>query len=153
MNDKYFMQQAINMAKLAEQNNEVPVGAVCVYEGNIIATGKNQLITDTNPTAHAEVLAIIDAAKKLGNYRLLGITLYVTLEPCTMCVGAMIHARIERVVFGAYDHKTGACGSKLDLLKKDLNNHNIKVEGGVLENECSEMLSAFFKRRRLEKKA
>jgi tRNA(adenine34) deaminase len=152
MNDQYFMQQAIKMAHHAEQNNEVPVGAVCVFENEIIAQGKNQLIADNNPTAHAEILALIEVGKKQKNYRFPDVTLYVTLEPCTMCVGAMPHARIERIVFGAYDYKTGACGSKFDLLKKDLHNHNIKVEGGMLEEECSTLLSNFFKRRRLEKK-
>ena len=152
MNDQYFMQQAIKMAHRAEQNNEVPVGAVCVFENKIIAQAKNQLIADNNPTAHAEILALIEVGKKQKNYRFPGVTLYVTLEPCTMCVGAMTHARIDRIVFGAYDYKTGACGSKFDLLKTDLHNHNIKVEGGMLEEECSALLSNFFKRRRLEKK-
>lgn len=153
MNDEYYMQQAINMAKLAEKNNEVPVGAVCVYKDEIIATGKNQLINDHNTTAHAELMALVAAAQQQQNYRLLDVTLYVTLEPCTMCVGAMIHARIKRVVFGSYDYKTGACGSKHNLLKEGLHNHNIEVTGGVLQQQCSKMLSDFFKRRRKEKKA
>lgn len=148
--DEYWMQYALQLAHIAEQNNEVPVGAIIVYNDIIIGEGWNQLITLNDPTAHAEIIAIRQAAAKLGNYRLIETTLYVTLEPCIMCAGAIIHSRIKRVVFGASDHKTGAAGSFIDILSYPGINHYPTVESGILANTASQKLSDFFKRRRAE---
>ncbi len=146
--DKEWMTLAIQQAKLAEKIDEVPVGAVLVQDGQLIAQAHNQPIKNNDPTAHAEVQLLRQAGKKLGNYRLPNTTLYVSLEPCTMCLGAMIHARIPRIVFGAYDEKTGVCGSCQDLSKSDCFNHTIEVEGGILADECRDLLQQFFKHRR-----
>ncbi len=146
--DKEWMALAIQQAKLAEKIDEVPVGAVLVQDGQLIAQAHNQPIKNNDPTAHAEVQLLRQAGKKLGNYRLPNTTLYVSLEPCTMCLGAMIHARIPRIVFGAYDEKTGVCGSCQDLSKSDCFNHTIEVEGGILADECRDLLQQFFKHRR-----
>ena len=145
---EYYMQFAIEQARLAEAIDEVPVGAVLVQDGQLIAGAHNQPISNNDPTAHAEIQLLRAAGKKLNNYRLPNTTLYVTLEPCTMCLGAMIHARISRVVFGAYDQKTGVCGSCTDLSTSKCFNHTIAIEGGVLENDCKQLLQQFFKNRR-----
>ncbi len=144
-----FMQEALALARQAASCDEVPVGAVVVNpEGIIIGRGFNQPIGRADPTAHAEIVALRDAATSVGNYRLPGCTLYVTLEPCLMCVGAMFHARLSRVVFGARDPKTGACGSVLDLFAEKRLNHHAELEGGVLAAECGALLSGFFAARR-----
>ena len=146
--DEKWMALAIEQAKLAEKINEVPVGAVLVQDNQLITSAHNQPISTNDPTAHAEILLLRAAGKQLKNYRLPNTTLYVTLEPCTMCLGAMIHARISRVVFGAYDQKTGVCGSCTDLSTSQCFNHSIKIEGGVLTNDCKQLLQQFFKNRR-----
>ena len=128
--------------------NEVPVGAILVHENNLIAQAHNQPIKNNDPTAHAEIEVLRKAGEKLQNYRLAKTTLYVTLEPCAMYLGAMIHARIERVVFGASDPKSGVCGSTIDLSSESIFNHQISVSGGVLEYDCTNILQSFFKLRR-----
>ena len=143
-----FMQQAYLLAEHAEKAGEVPVGAILVYQNEIIGRGWNQPIGEADPTAHAEIQAIRQGAEALNNYRLPETTLYVTLEPCPMCAGAMIHARIKHVVFGAYDPKTGAAGSVLNLLNNNTLNHQVTYEGGILETRCSKLLKNFFKKRR-----
>ena len=148
MTDADFMREALVLAAQAEAAGEVPVGAVVVQDGVIVGRGFNRPISAHDPTAHAEVVAMRDAAARLGNYRLTGCDLYVTLEPCIMCAGAMLHARIARVVFGARDPKTGACGSVLDLFADGRVNHHASVFGGVLAEECGTMLSRFFASRR-----
>ena len=145
---EYYMQFAIEQAKLAEKIGEVPVGAVLVQDNQLIASAHNQPISNNDPTAHAEIQLLRKAGKKLNNYRLPNTTLYVTLEPCTMCIGAMIHARVSRIVFGAYDQKTGVCGSCQDLSTSECFNHSIETEGGVLADECKQLLQKFFKKRR-----
>nr|WP_285165177.1 tRNA adenosine(34) deaminase TadA [Shewanella goraebulensis] len=147
------MRVAIGLATKAEALGEVPVGAVLVKDDQMIASGFNLSITEHDPSAHAEMQCIRAAGKVLENYRMLGATLYVTLEPCPMCAGAMIHSRIERVVFGAKDLKTGAAGSVINLLQDSHFNHQLAVDSGVLAEECASQLSQFFKRRRDEKKA
>ena len=146
--DRQFMQEALAQAKLAALAGEVPVGAVLVREGRIISTGFNQPISKSDPSAHAEMMALRAAAQAESNYRLPGTTLYVTLEPCTMCAGAMLHARVERVVFGANDPKTGAAGSVLNVFSEKQINHQTQVEGGIMEDECGQVLRDFFKGRR-----
>lgn len=147
------MRLALAEAERAGAAGEVPVGAVLVKDGEIVATGRNGPIGGNDPCAHAEIVALRAAAQKLGNYRLPGCELYVTLEPCAMCAGAMMHARLARVVYGAADPKTGVAGSVLDLFAQTQLNHQTKVEGGVLGEECGEMLRAFFVRRRREAQA
>lgn len=151
--DLYWMRQALEYADKAEQQNEIPVGAVLVKDGKFVAAGWNQSICNHDPSAHAEMLAIRSAGEEVENYRLIDCTLYVTLEPCPMCAGAMVHSRIKRLVFGATDEKTGAAGSVMDLVRHPQLNHQLEVTQGVLAQECSEKLSAFFKRRRKEIKA
>lgn len=148
MRDAIFMQQAISQARNAWALGEVPVGAVVVRDGEVIATGFNQPIGTHDPTAHAEIMALRAAATILGNYRLPGCELFVTLEPCVMCSGAMMHARLARVVFGASDPKTGACGSVVNLFEQDKLNHHTEVIGGVLADECGMLLKEFFAERR-----
>jgi tRNA(adenine34) deaminase len=143
-----FMREALSLAREAGSLDEVPVGAVVVREGKIVGRGFNQPILSHDPTAHAEVMALRDAAKNLGNYRLPGCELYVTLEPCMMCSGAIMHARIGRVVFGARDTKTGVAGSVLDLYAESRLNHHASIEGGVLADECGSLLSGFFAAKR-----
>lgn len=150
--DQHFMQQAIALAQQAWQVGEVPVGAVLVKDGQVIGQGFNQPIGRHDPSAHAEMLAIREAARCLGNYRLLDTTLYVTLEPCPMCAGLLVHSRIKRLVFGAHDAKTGACGSFMDLLSQAGLNHRVEVTPGVLADACGTLLSDFFKWRRAQKK-
>lgn len=146
--DRQFMQQAIEQAKLAAAAGEVPIGAVLVRDGQVISTGFNQPICNSDPSAHAEMLAIRSAAQSVSNYRLPGSTLYVTLEPCAMCAGAILHARVDRVVFGAVDPKTGAAGSVLDVFSEKRINHHTQVESGVMGQECGQLLRDFFKERR-----
>ena len=148
MSDQAFMRLAMNAAAEAKLAGEVPVGAVVVKDGEVIAVGYNQPIGQHDPTAHAEINALRAAAQKLGNYRLVDCTLYVTLEPCAMCAGAMMHARLARVVFGASDPKTGACGSVMNLFAEKKLNHQTQLVGGVLAEECGAMLSTFFSERR-----
>ncbi|HEY0562079.1 MAG TPA: tRNA adenosine(34) deaminase TadA [Methylophilus sp.] len=148
MTDTEFMRQALALAQLAAQQQEVPVGAVVVKDGVVIGRGSNSPIGLHDPTAHAEIMALRDAAKHLGNYRLVDCTLYVTLEPCAMCSGAIQHARITRLVYGASDPKTGACGSVVNLMAEPKLNHHTQVEGGLMQAECGALLSAFFKQRR-----
>ena len=148
MSDELFMRMALDAAAEAQRVGEVPVGAVLVKDGELIAIGHNRPITGRDPSAHAEIAALRAAAQKLGNYRLPGCTLYVTLEPCVMCAGAMMHARLARVVFGANDPKTGACGSVVNLFAESRLNHHTEVHGGVLSDECGTILSAFFAERR-----
>lgn len=143
-----YMGLALAQAQLAWDRGEVPVGAVVVKDGEVIATGFNQPIGSHDPTAHAEIVALRAAAEKLGNYRLPGCELYVTLEPCIMCSGAMMHARLTRVVYAALDPKTGACGSVVNLFGEDRLNHHTEVVGGVMAEEASALLKAFFVERR-----
>jgi tRNA(adenine34) deaminase len=146
--DRQFMQQAIEQAQLAALAGEVPVGAVLVRDGQVISKAFNQPITHHDPSAHAEMLALRQAALAEQNYRIPGTTLYVTLEPCTMCAGAILHARVDRVVFGAPDPKTGAAGSVTDVFSSKQINHQTSVEGGIMGNECGQLLRSFFKERR-----
>lgn len=148
MSDERFMQRALALARQGQAEGEVPVGAVVVREGQVIGEGWNRPISAADPTAHAEIRALRQAARHADNYRLPGATLYVTLEPCAMCVGAMFHARIARVVYGARDPKTGSAGSVVDLFSEARLNHHARVTGGVLANESSALLSAFFAGRR-----
>ena len=148
MDDKEFMGLALDLAREAGAAGEVPVGALVVWGGEVIGRGFNQPVGRHDPTAHAEVMALRDAAIHLGNYRLPGCTLYVTLEPCAMCAGAIMHARIDRVVFGARDPKTGAAGSVIDLFAESRLNHHATIVGGVLAEECGNLLSSFFGARR-----
>ena len=150
--DEKFMALAIDLAKQAEQHDEIPVGAIVVADGQVIGEGFNQSIMLNDPSAHAEMIAIRQAGEKLSNYRLLDCTLYVTLEPCPMCAGLLVHSRVKRIVFGAEDLKTGSAGSVFNITNTDKLNHQIPVTSGVLAEQCSTMLSAFFKRRRKEKK-
>ena len=149
--EEKFMKEAIRQAKKAYALREVPIGCVIVYEGKIIARGYNRRNTDKNTTSHAEINAIRKASKKLGDWRLEGCTLYVTLEPCQMCAGAIVQARIDKVVIGSMNPKAGCAGSVLNLLEMDGFNHKVEVERGVLEEECSTMLRGFFKELRMEK--
>ena len=149
--EEKFMKEAIRQAKKAYALREVPIGCVIVYEGKIIARGYNRRNTDKNTTSHAEINAIRKASKKLGDWRLEGCTLYVTLEPCQMCAGAIVQARIDKGVIGSMNPKAGCAGSVLNLLEMDGFNHKVEVERGVLEEECSTMLSGFFKELRMEK--
>jgi tRNA(adenine34) deaminase len=147
--DIAWMQHALELARHAEvREGEVPVGAVLVLDGRMIGEGWNRSIVASDPTAHAEVLALRDAGRRLGNYRFPGAELYVTLEPCAMCAGAIVHARLSRVIFGARDPKTGAAGSVFDLLQDARNNHRVEVREGILGEEASELLKGFFRARR-----
>ncbi len=146
--DGKYMRRALELAERARTSGEVPVGAVVVMDGEIVGEGHNHPIGANDPSAHAEVIALRDACGKAGNYRLPGATLYVTLEPCVMCSGAMIHARLERVVYGADDPKTGAAGSMFDTLLSPQHNHRLLVEGGVLAKQSGEMLRDFFREKR-----
>jgi tRNA(adenine34) deaminase len=148
MDDADYMAAALDLAREAASLGEVPVGAVVVKEGEVVGRGCNQPIGRHDPTAHAEVMALRDAAARLGNYRLPGCTLYVTLEPCAMCIGAIFHARIGRVVFGARDPKTGAAGSVIDLFAEERLNHHAEIVGGVRAEDCGRLLSDFFAARR-----
>jgi tRNA(adenine34) deaminase len=142
------MQKALALAQQAAEHGEVPVGALVVMDNRIIGAGYNRSISACDPTAHAEVMALRQAATHLGNYRLIDTTLYVTLEPCPMCAGALIHARVGRVVFGASDPRSGAAGSVFNILQSEVLNHRAEVTGGVLADECSALLRDFFRARR-----
>jgi len=146
--DQKFMKLAYIEAQKSKAINEVPVGAIILMNNEIISRGYNQSISQNDPTSHAEINALRHATKKTDNYRLTGATLYVTLEPCAMCYGAIVHARISRLVFGAYDPKTGVCGSSIKLHEQECFNHNPEIIGGVLEEDCSLILKNFFKERR-----
>lgn len=148
--DELYMARALMLAEQAEQAGEVPVGALLVREDEVIGEGFNRPIGSHDPTAHAEIEAIRDAARRVGNYRLTGATLYATLEPCPMCAGAIVHARVARVVFGAVDPRSGAAGSVFDLLPSDERfNHRTECVGGLLADACGEMLRSFFRRKRI----
>lgn len=142
------MQLTLAEARKAAEAGEVPIGAIAVYEGAVVGRGQNRVLRDNDPTAHAEIMALREAAAVLGNYRLNGVTLYVTLEPCAMCAGAMIHARIDRLVYAAADPKAGAAGSVLEVLNHPKLNHQMQVEGGILADEAGELLRNFFRERR-----
>lgn len=146
--DEYWMRRALVLAREAERVGEVPVGAVLVQGGQAVGEGWNHNINANDPSAHAEVQALRDAGRRIGNYRFPGATLYVTLEPCVMCAGAIVHARIARVVYGATDPKTGAAGSMFDTLVSDRHNHRVAVEGGLLAEEAGDLLRSFFRSRR-----
>jgi len=146
--DLDFMPEALAEARLAAEAGEVPIGAVVVRESEIVARGQNRVLRDVDPTAHAEIVALRAAAAAVGNYRLMGCTLYVTLEPCAMCAGAMIHARLDRLVFAASDPKAGAAGSVLSVLNHPQLNHQMVVESGILADEAGELLRSFFRERR-----
>lgn len=148
MTDLEVMRAALAEAQSAASAEEVPIGAVAVHEGEIIASGQNRVLRDNDPTAHAEIVALRAAAQALGNYRLNGVTLFVTLEPCAMCAGAMIHARLERLVYAADDPKAGAAGSVLEVLNHPRLNHRISVDRGLLAEESAELLRSFFRDRR-----
>ena len=150
--DIFWMQHALELAHRAESEGEVPVGAVVVYDEQVIGEGWNRPIVDKDPTAHAEIMALRAAAKKINNYRLLDSTLYVTLEPCIMCAGAIIHSRVKRVVYGAFDPKAGASESAFTILGTDCLNHKVDVENGILADECGQILTEFFRKKRKEKK-
>lgn len=146
--DHHWMQYAIQLAEKAAQQEEVPVGAVLVLEDKIIGEGHNKPITNTDPSAHAEIIAVREGAKTIQNYRILNSTLYVTLEPCIMCIGALVHARVKRLVFGAHDPKSGAVESAFEIGKTDKLNHRIECYGGLLAERCGALLSEFFRKKR-----
>ena len=146
--DKYFMKAALKAAKKAWENGEVPVGAVLVKDDEIISTGQNCPITSNDPTAHAEIIALREGGEKLKNYRLIDTILYVTIEPCTMCMGAIIHARIKKLVFGTFDPRAGAAGSLFDFTTENKFNHKVEIKSGILESECRELIQDFFKQQR-----
>jgi len=148
--DEYFMRLALREAERARGHGDVPIGAVVVRDGEVVACAHNERELRQDPTAHAEIIALREAARALGSWRVLGATLYVTLEPCAMCAGAIVLARVPRVLYGATDPKAGACGSVLDVLCEPRLNHRPEVEGGVLGQECGELLSEFFAARREE---
>lgn len=146
--DQQAMEEALVEARSAAQAGEVPIGAVIVRDGEIVARGQNRVLRDNDPTAHAEIVALREAARILGNYRLNGCSLFVTLEPCAMCAGAMIHARLDRLLFAADDPKAGACGSVLSVLNHPQLNHQMLVERGIMADEAAELLRSFFRERR-----
>jgi len=146
--DLAYLRLAIIEAEAAERDGEVPVGAVVVYDGKVIARGNNRVVRDSDPTAHAEIVAMRAAGAVLGNYRIEGCTLYTTLEPCAMCAGAILHARIARLVYAASDPKAGACGSVLSVMNHPQLNHKVEVVSGLLAEECGSMLTEFFRKRR-----
>ena len=146
--DEYFMKAALKAAKKAWENGEVPVGAVLVKDDEIISTGQNSPITLNDPTAHAEIIALREGGEKLKNYRLIDTILYVTIEPCTMCMGAIMHARVKKLVFGTFDPRAGAAGSLFDFTIENKFNHNVEVKSGILESECRELIQDFFKQKR-----
>jgi tRNA(adenine34) deaminase len=148
LTDLEYLRAAIDEAMAAERDGEVPVGAVVVFEGAIVGRGNNRVLRDNDPTAHAEIVAMRAAGQTLGNYRLEGCTLYVTLEPCAMCAGAILHARIRRLVYAAADPKAGACGSVLSVMNHPQLNHKVEVEAGALAEECGALLTNFFRARR-----
>lgn len=148
MSDVVFMQAALEQAQLAAVAGEAPIGAVLVAGGSVIARSHNRTLSDHDPSGHAEIVALREAGKHIGNHRLSGTTLYVTMEPCAMCVGAIVQARIARVVFGAYDKKAGALGSAIDLSDSIAFNHRFEIQGGLLAEDCAQILQTFFAARR-----
>ncbi len=148
--DAKWMQRAFELADEAKSQGEVPVGAIVVHKDKIIGEGYNQPISSNDPTAHAEINALRDAGNKLGNYRLADTTMYVTLEPCAMCAGAIVHARITKLVYAADDPKTGACGSVFNLLQSNELNHKVEIEKGIMEKECCSLIQTFFKEKRVK---
>lgn len=148
-NDAVWMELALAQALLAGQSGEVPVGALVIKDGEVIAAGHNRNLLDHDPTAHAEIVALRQAAARLGNHRLIGCTIYATIEPCSMCAGALIHARVSRLVYGASDPKAGAAGSVLQLLNHPQLNHKVEVTSGVLAEKCSDILQDFFRQKRV----
>ncbi|MEN7343051.1 MAG: tRNA adenosine(34) deaminase TadA [Pseudomonadota bacterium] len=148
LNHEHFMARAITLAEAAAVAGEVPVGAVVVVDGEVVGEGANAPLSSFDPSAHAEIMAMRDAGQRLGNYRLTGATLYVTLEPCMMCTGAMVHARIDTVVFGARDPKSGVLGGNIDVSDYQVLNHKLKVMGGISEQVCGDLLRTFFRERR-----
>lgn len=146
--DDEFMREALKEAHAAHIQGEVPVGAIVVFEGAVIGRGRNAVISLSDPTAHAEIVALREAAQSLGNYRLTGATLYSTIEPCAMCAGAILHARIARLVYGADDPKAGAVMTHFGICSTDFLNHRVVIEGGMLEDECREMIQSFFRKKR-----
>ena len=146
--DEEFMREALAEAEAARDDGEVPVGAVVTRDGIVIARGRNAVIGKSDPTAHAEIVAIREAAEAAGNYRLSGATLYSTIEPCAMCAGALVHARVDRLVYGAKDPKAGAVETHFGICTTDFLNHQVSVEGGILEDECRRVLQSFFRDRR-----
>lgn len=148
MDDREAMQAALAEARLAAEAGEVPIGAIVVHDDAIIGRGQNRVLRDVDPTAHAEIVAMREAALALGNYRLLGCRLYVTLEPCAMCAGAMIHARLDRLVFASADPKAGACGSVLSVLNHAQLNHQMQIEQGIGADQSADLLRSFFRERR-----
>jgi tRNA(adenine34) deaminase len=148
LEDAAWMKLALEQAGLAAQAGEVPVGALVIKNGEIVGWGHNRTLLENDPTAHAEIVALRQAAARVGNYRLIGCAMFVTIEPCAMCAGAMIHARIARLVFGAADPKAGAAGSVLQVLNHPSLNHKMEVTSGVLEQECAEVMQKFFRERR-----
>jgi len=146
--DLFWMQRALELAQKAQSLGEVPIGAVLVKDDHIIGEGYNSPISHNDPTAHAEIMALRDAAQRISNYRLLDTTLYVTIEPCVMCAGALVHARVKEVVFGAAEPRTGAVGSVFDILQSSKLNHQVNVRGGVMAQECASLMQEFFKQRR-----
>ncbi|HSB09986.1 MAG TPA: tRNA adenosine(34) deaminase TadA [Blastocatellia bacterium] len=146
--DEDFMREALAEAEAAGEDGEVPVGAIVVLEGQLIGRGRNAVIGTNDPSAHAEIVALREAARAIGNYRLTGSTLYSTIEPCAMCAGALVHARVARLVYGAKDPKAGAVESHLGICTTDFLNHRVSVEGGLLESDCRRMLQSFFRERR-----
>ena len=151
MNDEFFMREAMSLARSAECLGEVPIGAVLVCEGVIVGRGFNSPIGASDPTAHAEIAALRDAARRLENYRLPGCEIFVTLEPCAMCAGAILHARLKRLIYGARDPKSGVHGSTIDLFANEQLNHHTEVLGGLLAAECGQLLSSFFAARRAKR--
>ncbi|ABL02628.1 CMP/dCMP deaminase, zinc-binding protein [Candidatus Ruthia magnifica str. Cm (Calyptogena magnifica)] len=148
--DAQWMTLAIEQAKQAQKVNEVPVGAILIQNNQLISSAYNQPISNNDPTAHAEIQLLRAAGKQLNNYRLYDTTLYVTLEPCTMCLGAIVHARVSYIVFGAYDQKSGVCGSCINLQNSQCFNHSINIQGGILADQCKDLLQQFFKSRRID---
>ena len=151
--DEAFMREALAEADAARKAGEVPVGAIVILDDKIIARGRNAVIASSDPTAHAEIVALREAAKAIGNYRLNGAVLYSTIEPCAMCAGALVHARISRLVYGARDPKAGAVETHFGICTTDFLNHRVSVEGGILEDECSRVLQSFFRDRRSSQRA
>ena len=148
VNDEEMMREALAEAEAAREDGEVPVGAVLTRDGIVIARGRNAVIGRADPTAHAEIVAIRAAARAIGNYRLTGVTMYSTIEPCAMCAGALVHARVDRLVYGAKDAKAGAVETHFGVCTTDFLNHQVSVEGGILEDECRRVLQSFFRDRR-----
>lgn len=148
VSDEAFMRQALEEARAAEREDEVPVGAIVVLEGAVIGRGRNSVIRSSDPTAHAEIVALRQAAAAIGNYRLVGATLYSTVEPCAMCAGAIVHSRIARLVYGASDPRAGAIVTHFGICSTDFLNHRVKVEGGLLEDDCKAVIQSFFRQKR-----